>query len=92
MFKINKTAGVDEVGRGPLAGPVVASAVILPQDHDIIGLNDSKKLSPKKRLVLYNEIMDKSTSIGIGLESINTIDKVNIRNATFIAMKRQYKT
>jgi len=76
------------VGRGPLAGPVVASAVILPQDHDIIGLNDSKKLSPKKRLVLYNEIMDKSTSIGLGLESIYTIDKVNIRNATFIAMKK----
>ena len=76
------------MGRGPLAGPVVASAVILPQDHDIIGLNDSKKLSPKKRLVLYNEIMDKSTSIGLGLESINTIDKVNIRNATFIAMKK----
>jgi len=62
--------------------------VILPEEHGILGLNDSKKLSPKKRLVLYNKIMDKSISIGLGLEDIDTIDKVNIRNATFIAMKK----
>jgi len=63
----------------------------LPEDHDIIGLNDSKKLSPKKRLILYNEIKIKSISIGLGLEDINTIDKVNIRNATFIAMEKAIK-
>jgi len=60
----------------------------LPEDHGIIGLKDSKKLSPKKRLVLYNKIMEKSISIGLGLEGIHTIDKVNIRNATFIAMEK----
>ena len=63
----------------------------MPEDHDIIGLNDSKKLSPKKRLILYNEIKIKSISIGLGLEDINTIDKVNIRNATFIAMEKAIK-
>ena len=63
----------------------------MPKDHGIIGLNDSKKLSPKKRLALYNEIKVKSTSIGMGLEDIHSIDKVNIRNATFIAMEKAIK-
>ena len=70
---------------------MVASAVVLPDDHGIIGLNDSKKLSPKKRLVLYNEIKDKSISIGMGLVDIHAIDKQNIRNATFIAMEKAVK-
>ena len=81
-------AGVDEVGRGPLAGPVVASAVILPSNHNIEYLNDSKKLSPKKRLVLYDEIMEKSIDIGIGCVSPDIIDKINIRNATMKAMEK----
>ena len=81
------TAGVDEVGRGSLAGPVVASAIILPKNHNIEHLNDSKKISPKKRLVLYDEIMDKSISIGIGCISSDIIDKINIRNATIKAME-----
>ena len=63
----------------------------MPKDHGIIGLNDSKKLSPKKRLVLYKEIKIKSISIGMGLEDIHSIDKVNIRNATFIAMEKAIK-
>ena len=63
----------------------------MPKDHGIIGLNDSKKLSPKKRLVLYKEINIKSISIGMGLEDIHSIDKVNIRNATFIAMEKAIK-
>ena len=82
------TAGVDEVGRGPLAGPVVSSAVILPSNHNIEYLNDSKKLSPNKRLVLYDEIMDKSLDIGIGCVSADIIDKINIRNATMKAMEK----
>ena len=63
----------------------------MPKDHGIIGLNDSKKLSPKKRLVLYKEINIKSISIGMGLEDVHSIDKVNIRNATFIAMEKAIK-
>ena len=82
------TAGIDEVGRGPLAGPVIASAVILPDDHDIGGLNDSKKLSPKKRSILYNQIMNKSIDIGIGCVGSDIIDKINIRNATIKAMEK----
>jgi len=81
------TAGVDEVGRGPLAGPVVASAVILPNNHNIEGLNDSKKLSSRKRSVVYNEIMEKSIDIGIGCIGVDIIDKNNIKNATIRAME-----
>ena len=80
--------GVDEVGRGPLAGPVVAAAVILQKDHGIIGLNDSKKLTPKKRESLYQEIKNKSISFGLGCVGIEVIDKINIRNATHLAMER----
>lgn len=79
-------AGVDEAGRGPLAGPVVAAAVILPKDHTIEGLIDSKKLSAKKREKLYNEII-KVSDYGIGIISHRTIDKINILQATFKAMR-----
>ena len=80
-------AGVDEAGRGPLAGPVVAAAVILPKDHSIKGLIDSKKLTAKKRDKLYNEII-KVSDYGIGIVSHRTIDKINILQATFKAMKK----
>ena len=78
---------MDEVGRGPLAGPVVAAAVILKKEHGISGLKDSKKLSPKKRSSLFAEINSNSVSIGIGCVDINIIDEINIKNATLLAMK-----
>jgi ribonuclease HII len=80
-------AGIDEAGRGPLAGPVVASCVILPEGCLIEGLNDSKKLSPAKRDRLYEEIVEKAVSIGTGIVDENCIDKINILNATKLAMK-----
>ncbi len=79
--------GIDEVGRGPLAGPVVAAAVILPKDAEILYINDSKKLSEKKREALYEEITEKAICYGIGMESEEVIDKVNILNATYMAMR-----
>ena len=81
-------AGVDEVGRGPLAGPVVAGAVILPEKHEIEGLMDSKKLTKKKREKLYPIILAKALGTGIGIVSVQKIDEVNIREATFLAMER----
>ena len=81
-------AGVDEAGRGPLAGPVVAAAVILPENNEIDGLRDSKKLSPKQREVLFGKIKNNAISIGIGQSSVKRIDEMNIRNATFMAMQR----
>ncbi len=78
--------GIDEVGRGPLAGPVYAAAVILPRDVDILYLNDSKKLSEKKREELYDVIMEKAVAVGIGSVDVERIDEVNILNATFEAM------
>ena len=80
-------AGVDEAGRGPLAGPVVAAAVILPKNHSIKGLIDSKKLTANKRENLYNEII-KVSDYGIGIVSHRTIDKINILQATIKAMKK----
>ena len=80
-------AGVDEVGRGPLAGPVIACAVILSTEHTIKGLKDSKKLSKKKREKLFPIIKDQAISIGLGVCDVKTIDKYNIREATFMAMK-----
>jgi len=80
-------AGVDEAGRGPLAGPVVASAVILPENHNIEGLKDSKKLSKKKRAILFDIIQENALSIGIGKIDEKIIDKINIREATFKAMQ-----
>lgn len=79
--------GIDEVGRGPLAGPVVACAVILPKDVEILYVNDSKKLSEKKREALYDEIMEKAVSVGIGMESPAVIDEINILQATYRAMR-----
>lgn len=80
--------GIDEVGRGPLAGPVVAAAVILPKDCDILYLNDSKQLTPKKREVLYDEIMDKAVSVGVGMANEKVIDEINVLNADYEAMKQ----
>lgn len=80
--------GVDEAGRGPLAGPVYAAAVILPQNFMIDGLNDSKKLSAKKREFLYNEIIKNAKAFSIAYASETEIDDINILNATFLAMKR----
>ena len=79
--------GIDEVGRGPLAGPVVASAVILPKDCDILYINDSKKLSEKKREMLFDEIMEKAVAVGIGIVSPERIDEINILQATYEAMR-----
>lgn len=79
--------GIDEVGRGPFAGPVVACAVILPKDCDILYLNDSKKLSEKKREALYDEIIEKAVSYGIGVVSEKVIDEINILQATYEAMR-----
>lgn len=79
-------AGVDEAGRGPLAGPVVAGAVILPKDCTILYLNDSKKLSAEKRDLLYDEIKSKAIAYGIGMASPERIDEINILQATFEAM------
>lgn len=79
--------GIDEVGRGPLAGPVTAAAVILPGDCEILYLNDSKKLSPKKRELLYDEIMEKALSVSVGMAGPETIDEINILQATYAAMR-----
>lgn len=79
--------GIDEVGRGPLAGPVVAAAVILPKDCDILYINDSKKLSEKKREALYEEIMAKAVAVGIGIRDAARIDEINILQATYEAMR-----
>ncbi len=80
--------GIDEVGRGPLAGPVVAGAVILPVDCDILYLNDSKQLSEKKREELYDIIMEKAVATGIGYASPERIDGINILQATYEAMRQ----
>lgn len=79
--------GIDEVGRGPLAGPVVAGAVILPKDCDILYINDSKKLSAAKRAELYDVIMDKAIATGIGMAGPGRIDEINILQATYEAMR-----
>ena len=79
--------GIDEAGRGPLAGPVVAGAVILPKDCEILYLNDSKKLSPAKREALYEEIMEKAEAVGVGMASPARIDEINILQATYEAMR-----
>lgn len=80
--------GIDEVGRGPLAGPVVAAAVILPKNCDILYLNDSKQLSEKKREELFEVIMEKAVAIGIGMADEKVIDEINILNADYDAMKQ----
>ena len=78
--------GVDEAGRGPLAGPVVAGAVILPKDCEILYLNDSKKLTPARREMLYDEIMEKAISVGVGIVGPVRIDEINILQADYEAM------
>lgn len=84
---INNSVGVDEAGRGSWAGPVVAAAVVLLPDHKIVGLNDSKKLSPKKRLYLF-EAIQKNQKYAVGIATVEEICRLNILQATFLAMKR----
>lgn len=85
---ISPICGVDEAGRGPLAGPVCAAAVILPRGLDIPGLNDSKQLSEKKRDALYDVITEKALTYGIAFASVEEIEALNILNATYLAMNR----
>ena len=85
--KCGYICGIDEVGRGPLAGPVVAGAVILPADCDILYINDSKKLTAAKREELYDVIMEKAVAVGIGMASPKRIDEINILQATYEAMR-----
>ena len=88
---INFIAGVDEVGRGPLVGPVVAACVVLPEHFNLEGLTDSKKLSEKKREYFYDEIMSQALGVGVGIISEKIIDEVNIYEATKMAMKEAIK-
>lgn len=81
-------AGVDEAGRGPLAGPVVSAAVILPENFDIRGINDSKKLSEKKRTALFPKIQSQAIAFGIGIADHGEIDRINILQASLLSMKR----
>lgn len=83
--------GIDEVGRGPLAGPVVTCAIILPKDCKILYVNDSKKLSEKKREELYDIIMEQALDVSIGMESPQTIDEINILQATYRAMQKSIR-
>ena len=83
--------GVDEAGRGPLAGPVCAAAVILPPDIQIEGLNDSKKLTDKRRRALYDVITEQVVSYGIAFADEQEIDEINILQATFLAMRRAFE-
>ena len=83
--------GVDEAGRGPLAGPVCAAAVVLPPDIQIEGLNDSKKLTDKKRRALYDVITEQAVSYGIAFADEQEIDEINILQATFLAMRRAFE-
>ena len=84
---IKLVCGVDEAGRGPLCGPVVAAAVILKPDSKIEGVNDSKKLSEKKREQVYEAIMQNALAVGVGMSDVDVIESVNILNATKLAMK-----
>ena len=84
-------AGIDEAGRGPLAGPVVAACVVMPMDMEIDGIYDSKKLSPKRREAMYDIIYDTALSIGVGWIDHEDIDEINILNATYSAMEMAIK-
>jgi ribonuclease HII len=84
----NAVCGIDEAGRGPLAGPVFAAAVILSENAELPGLNDSKKLTPKQREILFDLIINQALTFGIGQASELEIDKINILQATFVAMRR----
>lgn len=85
--QIQYICGIDEAGRGPLAGPVVVGAVILPKDSFIEGVNDSKKISEKKREKIYEQIIDEAIAYGVGIVDQKTIDEINILNATKLALK-----
>lgn len=85
---VSPLCGVDEAGRGPLAGPVCAAAVMLPRGLVLPGLNDSKKLSPKKRDALYDAIVEQAVSYGVAFATVEEIEKLNILEATFLAMNR----
>ena len=85
---VGTICGVDEAGRGPLAGPVCAAAVILPRGLEIEGLNDSKKLSEKKREALYDKIIESAVSYGIAFATVEEIEQFNILGATYLAMNR----
>ena len=80
--------GVDEAGRGPLAGPVCAAAVILPENCELPGLNDSKKLTEKKREALYDQIIEKAVAYGIAFSTVEEIEEINILSAALLAMNR----
>jgi len=82
----SRIAGIDEAGRGPLAGPVVSAAVILPTSLKVSGISDSKKLTPKKRVYLYEKIYDHAVSIGVGIVDPIEIDRINILKASLLAM------
>ncbi|WP_051085658.1 ribonuclease HII [Desulfobacter curvatus] len=84
----NLIAGVDEAGRGPLAGPVVSAAVVLPENFDVCGINDSKKLSEKKREALFPVIKNQAVAFGIGIADHEEIDRINILQASLLSMKR----
>lgn len=84
----NVVCGVDEAGRGPLAGPVYAAAVILPNGYVVDEVNDSKKLSEKKREMLYDRIISECVDYSVGIATVEEIDKINILQATFLAMRR----
>lgn len=88
----NLIAGVDEAGRGPLAGPVVASAVILPDECEILGVNDSKKLTEAKRESLFPQIVKSAVAIGVGIVHEQVIDEINILQATIKAMQKAIET
>ncbi len=86
-----RIAGVDEAGRGPLAGPVVSAAVILPGDFSVPGVIDSKKLTPKKRFRLFDEIRENALSIGVGIVEPEKIDRINILQASLLSMAEAVK-
>ncbi|MBI3598090.1 MAG: ribonuclease HII, partial [Nitrospirae bacterium] len=87
-FGYRNICGIDEAGRGPLAGPVVAAAVILPISHSIIGIRDSKQLSRLKRELLFDQILKHAIASGVGIVDNETIDEINILNATLLAMRQ----
>ena len=84
----SQIAGIDEAGRGPLAGPVVSAAVILPGDFDVQGVDDSKKLTPARRDRLYSKIVDRARSVGVGIVDCGQIDRINILQAALLSMAK----
>jgi ribonuclease HII len=85
---VNRIAGMDEAGRGPLAGPVVAAAVVFPEGAFIEGVRDSKTVPPKERVILYDLIIRSASAVGLGVSDEKTIDRINILQATYLAMRR----